>query len=106
MLYYFETNDGTGDDAIHKKVTGGKYQYSEGLNRCVMTGDTIFVGGCGHFLEGTPAQMVSAMHRARQLPDDTKVYVGHEYSVATLTWVASVDKNTAAVSQALADFTQ
>ena len=50
--------------------------------------------------------MVSAMHRAKQLPEDTKVYVGHEYSVATLTWVTSVNKDSAAAKAALADFTQ
>jgi hydroxyacylglutathione hydrolase len=40
------------------------------------------VGGCGRFFEGTPEQMYHAlMNVIAQLPPDTNVYCGHEYTV-------------------------
>ena len=50
----------------------------------MFTGDTIFVGGCGKFFEGTADQMLSAMDRASELPKDTKIFCGHEYTVKNL----------------------
>eukprot|EP00462_Mataza_sp_D1_P016737 CAMPEP_0175159600 /NCGR_PEP_ID=MMETSP0087-20121206/23514_1 /TAXON_ID=136419 /ORGANISM="Unknown Unknown, Strain D1" /LENGTH=260 /DNA_ID=CAMNT_0016447671 /DNA_START=18 /DNA_END=796 /DNA_ORIENTATION=+ len=48
----------------------------------VFTGDTMFVGGCGNFNDGTPEQMTKAMlYTLGSLPADTLVYVGHEYTL-------------------------
>ena len=44
----------------------------------VFTGDSLFVGGCGRFFEGTPEQMVATTTKFSALPPDTLVYVGHE----------------------------
>ena len=46
----------------------------------VFTGDTMFVSGCGNFNSGTPAQMAQAFQKLLALPDETKVWVGHEYT--------------------------
>ena len=46
----------------------------------VFTGDTMFVSGCGNFNSGTPAQMASAFQKILALPDETLVWVGHEYT--------------------------
>lgn len=50
----------------------------EGQPDCVFTGDTLFVGGCGRFFEGTPQQMHDSFAKLCALPDDTLCYVGHE----------------------------
>jgi hydroxyacylglutathione hydrolase len=48
----------------------------------VFTGDTLFVGGCGRFFEGTPEMMYNSLCNVlAPLPDDTKVWVAHEYTV-------------------------
>lgn len=47
-------------------------------------GDTLFVCGCGRLFEGTPAQMRESLQSLRQLPDDTRVYCAHEYTLANL----------------------
>eukprot|EP00629_Pelagomonadales_sp_RCC1024_P006599 CAMPEP_0119261272 /NCGR_PEP_ID=MMETSP1329-20130426/1397_1 /TAXON_ID=114041 /ORGANISM="Genus nov. species nov., Strain RCC1024" /LENGTH=239 /DNA_ID=CAMNT_0007260813 /DNA_START=303 /DNA_END=1019 /DNA_ORIENTATION=+ len=47
----------------------------------VFTGDTLFVSGAGNFNRGTPAQMVAAFDKILALPDDTQVWVGHEYTL-------------------------
>lgn len=53
----------------------------DGTEKVVFTGDTLFIGGCGRFFEGTPAEMHTALNSIlAALPDDTKVYPGHEYT--------------------------
>lgn len=51
----------------------------------VFTGDTLFLGGCGRFFEGTAEQMYAALiEKLSKLPDETNVYCGHEYSLQNL----------------------
>jgi len=50
----------------------------------VFTGDTIFIGGCGFFFRGTPAQMSANFRKLGNLPKETLVYAGHEYTVGNL----------------------
>lgn len=56
-------------------------------------GDTIFAGGCGRLFEGTPAQMVNSIAKLRQLPDRTRVWCAHEYTLSNLKFALSVDSN-------------
>lgn len=58
----------------------------------VFTGDTLFLGGCGRFFEGTAEQMHKALIEVLgQLPDSTKVFCGHEYSLQNLKFAAHVE---------------
>lgn len=51
----------------------------------VFTGDTLFLGGCGRFFEGTAADMYHALIDVlATLPPTTAVYCGHEYTRANL----------------------
>ncbi|XP_026324709.1 hydroxyacylglutathione hydrolase, mitochondrial [Hyposmocoma kahamanoa] len=64
----------------------------EGKEHAVFTGDTLFLGGCGRFFEGTPAQMYNALiNILSQLPEETKVYCGHEYTLQNLKFAAFVE---------------
>jgi hydroxyacylglutathione hydrolase len=54
-------------------------------------GDTLFAGGCGRLFEGTPAQMVSSLSKLRQLPDNTRVWCAHEYTLSNLKFALTVD---------------
>ncbi|MEL6495043.1 MAG: hydroxyacylglutathione hydrolase [Cyanobacteria bacterium J06623_7] len=54
-------------------------------------GDTIFAGGCGRLFEGTPAQMVDSLTQLRQLPDHTRVWCAHEYTLSNLQFALTVD---------------
>ncbi|MEM8830115.1 MAG: hydroxyacylglutathione hydrolase [Cyanobacteria bacterium P01_G01_bin.19] len=60
-------------------------------------GDTIFAGGCGRLFEGTPAQMVESIGKLRQLPDNTRIWCAHEYTLNNLKFAITVDKNNAAL---------
>ncbi|CAD5124241.1 DgyrCDS12537 [Dimorphilus gyrociliatus] len=68
----------------------------------VFTGDTLFSGGCGHFFEGTPDQMYRALIEVLgSLPDETKVFVGHEYTVNNLKYAAHVEPNNKKIAEKL-----
>jgi len=67
------------------------YFLEHGADRAVFTGDTLFIGGCGRFREGTAAEMHAALNKTlASLPDETKVYPGHEYTKANVQFAASV----------------
>ncbi len=54
-------------------------------------GDTLFAAGCGRLFEGTPAQMVNSLGKLARLPDATRVYCGHEYTLANLRFARAVE---------------
>lgn len=54
-------------------------------------GDTLFAGGCGRLLGGTPAQMVNSLSRIKALPDKTRIWCAHEYTLKNLRFALSVD---------------
>ena len=56
-------------------------------------GDTLFSGGCGRLFEGTPEQMVGSLAKLAQLPAETLVYCGHEYTVSNLKFGLAVEPN-------------
>jgi hydroxyacylglutathione hydrolase len=45
-------------------------------------GDTMFAMGCGRLFEGTPQQMFTSLARLSALPDDTRLYCAHEYTLS------------------------
>jgi hydroxyacylglutathione hydrolase len=55
-------------------------------------GDTLFAGGCGRLFEGTPAQMVKSLDKLRSLPDTTRVWCAHEYTLKNLQFALTVDE--------------
>ena len=62
---------------------------------------TLFVAGCGRLFEGTAADMHNNMVKLSALPDDTKVYPGHEYTVKNLRFALSLEPNNADVQAKL-----
>ncbi|MEG4205549.1 hydroxyacylglutathione hydrolase [Microcoleus sp. Pol7_A1] len=54
-------------------------------------GDTLFAGGCGRLFEGTPTQMLASLGQLRNLPDNTRVWCAHEYTLNNLQFALSVD---------------
>ena len=49
--------------------------------RLIFTGDTLFSLGCGRIFEGTHEEMFKSLNKIKSLPQDTKVYCGHEYTL-------------------------
>jgi len=68
------------------------YYVTQDKDKAVFTGDTLFLGGCGRFFEGTAPQMHKALCSVLgELPGETLVYCGHEYSLQNLSFGAHVE---------------
>jgi hydroxyacylglutathione hydrolase len=65
-------------------------------------GDTLFACGCGRLFEGTPEQMMASLTKLAALPDATKVYCGHEYTLANIAFAQQVEPQNAALATRLA----
>lgn len=62
--------------------------YGGGMLFC---GDTLFAAGCGRLFEGTPRQMHDSLTRLARLPDATRVYCGHEYTLANVKFARAAE---------------
>lgn len=71
--------------------------------RVVFTGDTLFIAGCGRFFEGSSEQMINNLNNILgNLPADTRVYCGHEYTVTNLKFALSVEPQNIDIKNKLA----
>ncbi len=57
----------------------------------LFSGDTLFFAGCGRLFEGTPEDMLFSMDRYKELPSNTLVYCGHEYTETNLKFAKAVE---------------
>ena len=64
-------------------------------------GDTLFSAGCGRLFEGTPAQMHDSLARLAALPEATRVFCAHEYTLSNLRFAAAVEPGNADVIRTL-----
>lgn len=60
-------------------------------DKAVFTGDTLFALGCGRMFEGNAPMMWASLKRLRDLPPDTRVYCGHEYTQSNARFALNVD---------------
>ena len=70
------------------------YYFADG--GLLFCGDTMFSMGCGRLFEGTAADMYDSLQKFADLPPDTLVCAGHEYTISNAKFAISVDpENTA-----------
>jgi len=60
-------------------------------DKAVFTGDTLFAMGCGRLFEGTADQMWESLSKLMRLPNDVRIYCGHEYTEANGQFALSVE---------------
>jgi len=65
----------------------------------LFSGDTLFAVGCGRLFEGTPRQMHDSLTRLMRLPDDTRVYCGHEYTLSNIRFAKAAEPENAALRE-------
>jgi hydroxyacylglutathione hydrolase len=76
--------------------TAGHISYWFKQDKLAFVGDTLFSVGCGRILEGTPEMMWQSLVKIRNLPADTQLYCGHEYTAANVHFALTVEpKNSA-----------
>ena len=61
--------------------------------KIIFTGDTLFSLGCGRVFEGTYKQMFNSLNKLKNLPNDTKIYCGHEYTKKNLEFCLEYDSS-------------
>ncbi len=73
-------------------------------SKAVFTGDTLFACGCGRVFGGDADTMWSSLCRLRALPDDTRVYGGHDYTEENLEFAVHLEPANAALQKRLQDY--
>lgn len=83
--------------------TAGHIAFHVAEDALVFVGDTLFVMGCGRLFEGTAAQMFAAMRRFDALPDATRVYCAHEYTLGNARYAVVAEPENAAIAERLTE---
>jgi len=73
--------------------TNGHISFFFHKDKFVFTGDTLFSLGCGRIFEGTYQEMFNSLDKIKNLPKDTKVYCGHEYTLQNSKFCIKHDSN-------------
>ncbi|MCQ8783859.1 hydroxyacylglutathione hydrolase [Mangrovibrevibacter kandeliae] len=71
--------------------TIGEISYHMPLAQAVFTADALFSLGCGRLFEGTPQMLWDSLKRLRELPDETMLYCGHEYTATNARCALTID---------------
>ena len=75
--------------------TAGHITYFFPADHLAFVGDTLFSIGCGRVIEGTPQMMWQSLLKLRSLPDDTRIYCGHEYTQANIHFARIIEPHNA-----------
>jgi hydroxyacylglutathione hydrolase len=70
-------------------------------DRLAFVGDTLFAMGCGRLFEGTPQQMHRSLERLAELPENTALYCGHEYTLANARFALHAEPENGAIARRL-----
>jgi len=82
--------------------TTGHIAYVFDDAKALFSGDMLFAAGCGRLFEGTPEMMYTALcEKLALLPDDMRVFCGHEYTESNLRFAAHVEPENTAVREKL-----
>jgi hydroxyacylglutathione hydrolase len=82
--------------------TSGHIVYWFEAEKLLFAGDTLFALGCGRPFERPPAVLWQSLLKLRDLPGDTALYCGHEYTLANARFAVTVDPANAALKARLA----
>jgi hydroxyacylglutathione hydrolase len=78
--------------------TLGQINYYFPAAKLLFAGDTLFSIGCGRVIEGTPEMMWQSLLKLRDLPDDTAIFCGHEYTDANIRFALTVEPDNPALA--------
>ncbi|MEH3040707.1 MAG: hydroxyacylglutathione hydrolase [Sphingomonas paucimobilis] len=82
--------------------TAGHVAFHFAEDGVLFSGDTLFAMGCGRLFEGTAAEMYGNMRRYAELPAETRVYCGHEYTLSNGRYALSAEPDNAAIVERMA----
>ena len=79
--------------------TAGHISYFFAPEKLAFVGDTLFSIGCGRVIEGTPEMMWQSLLKLRALPDDTRIYCGHEYTQANIRFARTIEPDNTVLAE-------
>lgn len=83
--------------------TLGHIVFHDKAGKHLFTADALFSLGVGRMFEGTPGPMWEGVKALRELPDDTMVYCGHEYTAGNAKFALSIDPDNVALQKRAAE---
>lgn len=83
--------------------TAGHIAFHLPEEELIFVGDTLFAMGCGRLFEGTAEQMHASLQRLAALPAETRIYCGHEYTLANGVFALAVEPANEAVARRVAE---
>ena len=72
-------------------------------DRALFAGDTLFTLGCGRVMESPYAEMWHSLSRLAALPNEARVYSGHDYVIANAKFALAADPDNAALKERAAE---
>jgi len=78
--------------------TAGHISYFLPADKLAFVGDTLFSIGCGRVIEGNPEMMWNSLLKLRALPDDTRMFCGHEYTMANIAFAKTIEPGNATLA--------
>ncbi len=77
--------------------TAGHVAFYLPTEAAAFVGDTLFAMGCGRLFEGDAGQMHASLHKLAALPPETRIYCGHEYTLANGAFALAAEPDNAAI---------
>jgi len=78
--------------------TAGHISFFFPADKLAFVGDTLFSIGCGRVIEGNAEVMWKSLTKLRALPDDTRIFCGHEYTAANIRFAKTIEPDNAALA--------
>ena len=78
--------------------TLGHIAYWFDADKLAFVGDTLFSIGCGRVIEGSPEMMWRSLTKLRELPGDTRIFCGHEYTQANIRFARTIEPDNKALA--------
>ena len=79
--------------------TAGHVAFHLPAEQAAFVGDTLFAMGCGRLFEGDAQQMYESLRRLAALPAETRIYCGHEYTLANGRFALTVEPDNEALAE-------
>ena len=79
--------------------TAGHIAFHLPAAQAAFVGDTLFAMGCGRLFEGDASQMHQSLQRLAALPEETRLYCGHEYTLANGVFALTVEPDNGALAR-------
>lgn len=83
--------------------TLGHIAYHDPVAKAAFVGDTLFTVGCGRVIEGDYPMMWASLSKLAELPPETMIYCGHDYTAANIRFALTIEPGNVPLQQRARD---